>query len=289
MKLFAVIGHPIGHSLSPTLHGKAFSLLGLDCTYEAVDVAPASLASTVRHLVARGFSGFNVTTPLKEEMLKLVDEVSDEASMVGAVNTVSVVNERLIGDNTDVYGVSASLEPFRKDIEGKPVLLLGAGGSARATLFALSHGFRCSEIVVANRTESRARDLSKHFRQLAGGAVINTAPLSNKSLSSIVDRAALVVNTTSVGMSPLIDQSPVGDEIRFCQNQIVMDLIYTPLKTKFLTLASKCGARTISGLEMFLHQGARSFELWLGKQMPIDQIRPIIVDELSSLQKNDSN
>jgi shikimate dehydrogenase len=287
MKRFGVIGHPIGHTLSPLLHNSAFKLLGLECTYEAFDVEPASLSSAVHDFKVRGFSGLNVTIPHKEAMLPLVDNLTEDAKAVGALNTVTFADNRLKGDNTDVYGVSASLESFRSDLQGKVVLLLGAGGSARAITFALLRNFACSEIVIANRNEARARDLADHFEKYSGKASITGISASEKNLTLQLDRATLIINATPLGMSPWADRSPISDAMKFRSNQIVLDLIYTPTATKFITLAARCGARTISGLEMFLHQGARSFEIWLGRQMPLDQIRPLIVNELNATQKSE--
>jgi shikimate dehydrogenase len=287
MKRFGVIGHPIGHTLSPLLHNSAFSLLGLDCTYEAFDVDPASLSSAVHDFKARGFSGLNVTIPHKEAMLPLVDDLTEDAKAVGALNTVTFADNRLKGDNTDVYGVSASIESFRGDLQGQMALLLGAGGSARAITYALLRNFGCSEIVIANRNQERARELVAHFEQSAGDVSIKEISATENNLKHLIDRAALVINATPLGMSPWIDRSPVSDNTKFRPNQIVLDLIYTPPATKFITLAARCGARTISGLEMFLHQGARSFEVWLGRQMPLDKIRPLIVNELNAAHKSE--
>ena len=132
MKRFGVIGHPIAHSLSPLLHNTAFSLLGLDCSYEAFDIDPASLPAVIRDFKDQGFAGLNVTIPHKESMLSLVDELTDEARAVGAVNTVTFGSSRVQGDNTDVYGVVASLEQYRQEIRDRSVVLIGAGGSARS-------------------------------------------------------------------------------------------------------------------------------------------------------------
>jgi shikimate dehydrogenase len=285
MKRFAVIGHPVAHSLSPLLHGKAYDLLHLDCGYETFDIPPEALPAALRDFQAQGFTGLNVTLPHKEAIAKLVESVTDEAGAVGAVNTILFRGNLIAGDNTDVYGFAASVEPVRESIEGRTVLLLGAGGSARAVVYALLSRFKPAEIVVANRDEDRGRELLRHFAHRAGGVDLKSGSLEPAKLSSLLDRAGLIVNCTSLGLSPAVDGCPVKEDTLFRSDQVVVDLIYTPLQTRLLALATESGARTISGLEMFLHQGARSFELWLGQPMPIDAVRPVIIHELERQQK----
>ena len=286
MKRFGVIGHPIAHSLSPLMHNTAYALLGLDCTYDSFDIAPESLSDALKDFANRGFCGLNVTIPHKERVSLQVHELSDEARVVGAVNTIRFEGGRLRGSNTDVYGAEVTLEPYRKSLHGEKVLLLGAGGTSRAIIYALLKRFSPAEIVIANRNRERADELMKHFQPHAKSIVLKTSPADKNTLSHVVSDARLIINATSIGMPPAIDVSPIGEWAHFHSNQIVFDLIYTPLSTKLLTIAERGGARTISGLEMFLHQGARSFELWLGKQMPVEQIRPVIENELKNRQQD---
>jgi shikimate dehydrogenase len=282
MKRFGVIGHPIAHSLSPLLHNTAFSLLGLDCSYEAFDIEPSSLGAGIREFKGLGFLGLNVTIPHKEAIVEFVDEQSDESKAAGAVNTVIFDGDRIRGDNTDVYGVAASLENYRSQIQQQMAVVIGAGGSARAIVYALCDRFAPAEIVIANRSEERAKELIADLKPHAKQTSLRSISLPSAKLDGVVEQATAVINATSVGMYPAVNESPIGDQARFHQGQIVMDLIYTPLETRFLNQASRCGARTISGLEMFLHQGARSFEIWLGRQMPVEQLRPVILNELKS-------
>ena len=286
MKHFGVIGHPVAHSLSPLMHTTAYSLLGLECTYDAFDVLPESLPQALKSFEDRGFSGLNVTIPDKERVLSLVSDLSEEARAVGAVNTVLFENERRRGENTDVYGIAKSLEPHRTMFEGGKVLLLGAGGSSRAIVYTLLTRFSPAEIIIVNRNPARADELVAHFLPCAKSTVLSSAPSDDIVLRRLVPEAHLVINGTPVGMSPLADASPVGDGVRFHPGQIVFDLIYTPLVTRFLFQAEQGGARTISGLEMFLYQGARSFELWLGTSMPVDRIRPVLETELRNQQQH---
>jgi shikimate dehydrogenase len=286
MNRFGVIGHPIAHSLSPLMHNTAYSLLGLECTYDSFDITPESLSEALRDFAIRGFCGLNVTIPLKERVSSQMHELSEEAKAVGAVNTILFEGGRLRGDNTDVYGVEASLEPYRTSFQGERVLLFGAGGTSRAILYALLMRFNPAEIIIANRNRARADELVKHFQPNAKNIALKTSPIDENTLRQVASDARLIINATSLGMSPASDASPIGEWAHFHSKQIVFDLIYTPFVTKLLTIAGRGGARTISGLEMFLHQGARSFELWLGKTMPVEKIRPVIENELKNRQQN---
>jgi shikimate dehydrogenase len=288
MKRFGVIGHPIGHSLSPLLHATAYSLLGLDCSYEAFDVKPESLFESLKDFSHRGFSGLNVTIPHKERVALQMDELSEEAKVVGAVNTILFQKDRLRGENTDVFGVEATLKPYQSLFNRERVMLLGAGGTSRAIMYALLTRFNPSEIVIANRHQARADELVAHFGPFAKGISLKSAATDEATLHSLAGNSRLIVNATSIGMSPEIDASPIGEGTQFHSRQVVFDLIYTPHVTRLLALAERGGARTISGLEMFLHQGARSFELWLGTRMPVAQLRPVIENELKSRKQHQS-
>jgi shikimate dehydrogenase len=285
MKRFGVIGHPIAHSLSPLLHGKAYEFLHLNCSYESFDILPEALYDTVQSLHKQGFAGLNVTLPHKEAVARFVHMTTDEAKTVGAVNTILFDGDLTTGDNSDVYGFAASIESVRGLFEGRTVLVLGAGGSARAVLYALISRFRPSEIIVANRNENRGSELLRHFADRAGDVRLTASSLEPAKLHALVDSAALIVNCTSLGLSPAVKGCPVPDDTVFRSEQVVVDLIYTPLQTRLLAIAKASGARTISGLEMFLHQGARSFELWLGQSMPVGRVRPVIVNELERQQR----
>jgi shikimate dehydrogenase len=282
MKRFGVIGHPVAHSLSPLMHNTAYSLLGLECTYEAIDVAPVLLSEALKDFANKGFSGLNVTIPHKESVPMQMHELSDEARAVGAVNTILFESGRLRGDNTDVYGVAATLAPYQTSFHKERVLVLGAGGTTRAIIYALLTRFSPSEIVIANRNHARADRLVRHFQPYAKDVALKASAADQTTLSHLAADARLIINSTSMGMSPAIDASPVGDWVNFHSQQIVFDLIYTPFETRLLALAGRSGARTINGLEMFLQQGARSFELWLGKKMPVEQIRPVIENKLKN-------
>jgi shikimate dehydrogenase len=280
MKQFGLIGHPVSYSLSPLMHNTAFSLLGLDCTYQAYDVGPTELGNTLRDFRTRGFAGLNVTIPHKETILGYLDTVETEASAIGAVNAIAFDRGRLIGHNTDAYGVRKSLEPFQAEIAGSTVLLLGAGGASRAVSYALLKHFSPGELIIAGRSEQRAEHLAARCKALSADTKITTMDIAADSMKEMIERSRLIINATPVGMTPSVDHSPLPHNVAFRRGQIALDLIYTPLETKFLKAASSRGARTISGLEMFIYQGARSCEIWTGREMPIAGVRPVLEQRL---------
>ena len=262
------------------MHNSAFAVLGLDCRYEAIDVTFESLRTAFQEFKDRGLSGLNVTLPHKERIMGLVDDVVAEAKAIGAVNTVVHRDARLVGYNTDAEGFAKALEPVRASIAGSTVLLLGAGGAARAAAFALLDGFFPERLIIANRSRWRAEDLAARCEAFGTSTNVEVEGIAEEELRRAVETSRLIVNSTSLGMVPKADAPPLTGRIPFHADQIAVDLVYTPLETTFLKQAGGAGARTISGLEMFLYQGARSFELWTGQQMPLDKVRPIIEREL---------
>ncbi len=275
MKLFGIIGHPIGHSLSPLLHNAAFKELGMECKYEAFDIELTSLGAALRNFKALDYSGLNVTIPYKELIRPLLDGMDEQAKEIGAVNTILMSDEKAIGYNTDVHGVVKSLEPYKKELEGSHALILGAGGAARSVVYALIHYFDFAAITITNRSQLRAQNLLKDLRYSTRTRV-RAVSLLKDELNESVNHATLIINATPIGMYPHIHESPFDPEVAFRKDQIVMDLIYRPILTATLREAQKAGARTISGLEMFLHQGARAFELWTGQTMPLQKARKTI-------------
>lgn len=280
MKHYGVIGHPVAHSLSPLMHNTAFAALGLDSIYEAYDVRFESLRTAVQDFRQRGFAGLNVTLPHKERIIGFLDRVTAEAKAIGAVNTVAEEDGRLVGYNTDAEGFSRSIEPLRSKIAGTTVLVLGAGGAARAVAYVLLVSYAPRQLIIANRSLQRAEELAARCEALGTNTSIEVAGLAGWELRQAVETSSLIVNSTSLGMAPEADRSPLMGEAPFRCDQVVVDLVYTPLETAFLRQAAGVGARTISGLEMFLYQGARSFELWTGQPMPMEKVRPLIENEL---------
>ncbi len=271
-KLIGLFGHPIKHSFSPFIHNMAFKLLKLDYIYMPFDVPSLNLTSAVKGAVSLGLSGFNLTIPHKENILPLLDNLSEEASIIGSVNTVVNDLGKLFGYNTDVDGIIETLEPFKDELIGNEFTVVGAGGASRAVLYALIRNFKPSRINIINRTEQRAESLKNYFKEKMKFEKIKAYELIPPDLVSVFSSSKLIVNATSVGMYPETDDSITLLNNCFVKNQIVFDLVYNPVSTKLLKIASDEGAITLNGLKMLIHQAAKSFELWTNNKMPVDKV-----------------
>lgn len=271
-KIIGVIGHPIKHSYSPLIHNLSFDLLGLDYIYLPFDVPLTSLKDSLKGMKALGIKGFNVTLPLKEKIGQYLNDVSDEASIVGAVNTVVNENGTLHGINTDVHGINETLNPYRDRITGQEVSVIGAGGAARSVIYSLIRNFKVKKINIINRTEQKAESLTEYFTQKMLFEDFKAYELVPPDVVNVLKKSKLVVNSSSIGMYPEIDDAATTIEKSFTKDQIVFDVVYNPVETKFLQLAKEQGATTLNGLKMFVEQAAKSFELWTGEQMPVDKI-----------------
>ena len=283
-KIVGVIGHPIKHSLSPFMHNKAFELAGENYVYLSFDVIQDQLKNALKGIIALDFRGLNVTLPFKETIIEYLDEVSEEAAVVGAVNTVVNENGKLFGYNTDTNGVLETLQPFKEKINERTVTILGAGGSARSVIYILLRKFNPQKINIVNRTVQRADFLADYFTSKMSFSEFETFELAPPDLIPVLSESDLIVNATSVGLYPKTDDAPFELDEGFNENQVVFDLIYNPLKTKFLEIAERNGAKTVNGLKMFVEQGARSYELWTGNSMP----KAKIYLELEKLLKEQS-
>ncbi|OUM88161.1 MAG: shikimate dehydrogenase [Bacillus thermozeamaize] len=280
VRMVGLLGHPVGHSFSPRMHNAAFRALALPYHYEAFDVLPERLAEAVRGMKALGFRGFNVTIPHKVAVMSLLDEVSGEALGIGAINTVVIDSDgKLYGTNTDGLGYLRSLqEEVGMQLSGAKVMLLGAGGAARAVGYALLKK-GVDRLWIANRSRERAEQLAAQLRAAcsssASGSSGAIATCSLDEAGRWLGETTLLINTTSVGMHPDVDQSPLAAEElrRLPEEAVVSDLIYNPRKTRFLSEAERCGLRIHGGLGMFLYQGAEAFRLWTGKEAPLPVMR----------------
>ena len=261
------------------MHSTAFEALGLDCTYEAIDVEPDDLVAQVGHLRTRGISGFNVTLPHKESILPLLDKLDPAAKEIGAANTVVAGDGTLVGYNTDVVGFLRSVEPIRQRIEKGHVALLGAGGAARGVLYGLMKNLKPPTVTIFNRTLERSERLAQEFGSLGKETRVLAESLFDDALRKNIREADVIINATSVGMEPFRDASPL-EEVEIGKKQTVVDLIYAPLETKLIKTARDAGATVISGFEMLLQQGAAAFSLWTGKEMPLDNVRAKLLERL---------
>lgn len=258
MKRLAVLGHPVAHSRSPAMQNAALAELGLagEWSYEAIDLAPEELGPRVRALPAEGFVGVNVTVPHKEAALALADTRTETADEIGAANTLSFNEAGIHADNTDAEGLLDALPEPPRD---KRALVLGAGGAARAVVWALAR--EGAEVEVWNRTASRAQRLC---------AELGGAPVESPDAASY----ELIVNSTAVGLH---GEDPFAElPLRypdFGPRQIVVDLVYGPGGTQLLTIAERADARVVDGIEVLVRQGARSLELWTGMEAPLETMR----------------
>ena len=271
-KIIGVLGHPIKHSFSPLMHNLSFELLNLDYIYLPFDVPPTHLKDALKGIRALGIKGFNVTLPLKEKIIQYIDELSEEASTIGAVNTVVNDNGVLHGYNTDVNGIIVALDKHKKKFSGKVATVIGGGGAARSVIYSLIRNFKVDRINLINRTVQKAESLRDYFESKTHYENFKVYELVPPDVVDVISGSNLVVNTSSIGMFPEIDDSPTSIEQSFNSEQIVFDVVYNPVKTKFLTIAESSGSTIVSGLEMFVEQGKKSFELWTGEVMPSERI-----------------
>jgi len=271
-ELIGLIGYPIKQSFSPFIHNVAAELTGTRIIYLPFEVHSSNLKDAVKGTVALGLKGFNVTIPHKVKVVDYLNKLSEEAAVIGSVNTV--VNElgKLIGYNTDVNGILESLSPYKSQINGNQVCVLGAGGSARAAIYTLIRFFKPSKIILINRTEQYAETLKQHFKSKMKFDGIVTKELQQPDLKNLLNSCALIVNCTSVGMYPDADDSILTTADVFVKNQIVFDLVYNPVKTKFLQLAESKGAVGVNGLNMLVQQAAKAFTLWTGNEFPTEKV-----------------
>ncbi|HEY0828905.1 MAG TPA: shikimate dehydrogenase [Bacilli bacterium] len=268
--MYGVFGDPVRHSKSPIMLNRAFQEVGLNAAYAAFHVPPKSLKDAVYGIKALNFRGINVTIPHKVEVMKYLDVIDDSARAIGAVNTIVNDNGRLIGYNTDGIGYVRSLkEETNFSIEGKRILVLGAGGAARGIVYALAKA-NPSKIWIANRTIDKAVELAAALE-----SAVDCYGMGLDEIKAVMNQVDLVVNTTSTGMHPNIDEVPMNPAFLH-PGLIVSDLVYNPLITKWLGLAKERGARVHSGLGMFIYQGAYAFEYWTGLAAPTAAMREVV-------------
>ena len=209
-----------------------------------------------------------------------MDELSDSANIVNAVNTVVNENGKLHGYNTDVEGIIKTLEEYKDEINEKMVSVIGAGGAARAVIYTLINRFNIEKINIINRTMGKAEALKDYFTSKMLFEKIKTYELSPPDIIKILNKSKLIVNASSIGMMPDEDDSPTTIAESFNDNQIVFDLVYNPRRTKFLSIAESQGATVLNGLKMFVEQGAKAFEFWTNEIMPTEKILEILNKEL---------
>ena len=268
-RLVGIIGWPVEHSLSPPMHNAAFVARGMDWVYVPLPVPPERIREAVLGLRALGFRGANVTVPHKQAVIPFLDHLTPEAHAIGAVNTIVVEENRHIwGTNTDAQGFLNDLMAHGVEVEETSVLVLGAGGAARAVVYALARAG--AHVTIANRTLGRAVELARQIHTALPRASFRVVELSAERLAQEADAHTLLVNATSVGMWPDVDACPWPAGVGFGSIRVVYDLVYRPRVTRLLREAAAWGCQTIGGLGMLVRQGAESWRLWTGQIPPVD-------------------
>ncbi len=269
LKTFAVIGDPIDHSLSPTIHNAAYRELDMECTYIAYKVENGELATGIESLKKIKITGFNVTIPHKIEMMKYLDNLDENCKRIGAVNTVFNDDGILRGFNTDMDGF---LEPIKRKeipIKGSRILLLGAGGASRAIIA----GFQkenAKDIVIANRTKENGERLAK----FSNGIGFNAKPIHLEEMDMLDSKFDFIVNASSLGLN---DEKNIIPSSLMDSQTVVYDIVYKPLKTNLINTAKKNNCKIIYGYEMLLGQAIRSFEIWLDQKAPYEAMKRSIL------------
>ncbi len=274
--LLGVIGYPVEHSSSPAMHNAALARTELDFAYLPFAVPPDRVAEVPVAMRTLGIRGLNVTVPHKVAVMEGLDEISEEARAIGAVNTIANKDGRLTGYNTDAEGVIASLcADGGLDSLPAAVVLLGAGGAARAILYALLQAEEVEDVLLLNRTAEKAdalaADLDPEARRVRVGTLGGGGAMGE---------AGLLINATSVGMHPRPDASPLPDPSVLHDRLTVLDIVYKPRHTRLLAQAERAGARTVDGLGMLVHQGARAFEIWTGVAAPVEEMKQALLGQV---------
>lgn len=268
-RLAAVVANPIKHSISPFIHNSAFEATNTNGVYLAWEVDAAELAETVANIRRYQMYGINLSMPYKEQVIPYLDQLSEEACLIGAVNTVVNREGTLIGYNTDGKGFFKSLPSFK--ISRKKLVLLGAGGAAKAILAqAILDGVSQISVFVRSSSMEKTRPYLEKIQNATGFRVDLFALEDIQELQDSITQADLLVNATSVGMDG--SSQPIPTSIVLPEKLMVADVIYQPFETPFLKWARNQGNQSINGLGMLLYQAAEAFELWTGKEMPTDQI-----------------
>lgn len=275
-RVCGVIGDPIEHTLSPVMHNAAFDALKLDYAFLAFRVKSAGVENCMNGMRAFNIRGLNVTMPHKSAVMKFLDRIDLSAQIVNSVNTILNRDGKLFGFNTDGVGALRALRENGVELKGRKILLLGAGGAARAIAYTMAK--EGDELAVLNRTLKPAQDLSKLLEKTASKKIISGA-LSPKEIQQNLQDSDILINATSVGMKPKAEESLIPPKL-LRPNLAVMDIVYNPIETKLAREAKAASAKVVSGVEMLIYQGAASFEIWTGKSAPVGVMRQAALNHL---------
>ena len=277
-RLCGVIGDPIEHTMSPAMHNAAFAQMGLDYVYVTFKVRKEGLGKAIDGMRGLNIRGLNVTIPHKVTVIPLLDKLDPLAEKIGAVNTITSDDGVLTGYNTDAGGFLQALLTRGIEPKGKKIVILGAGGASRAISFILAE--RGSNLVILNRLLELdwAKELASNISHIFTKEV-EALELNEENLARVFREPDILVNATSVGMTPNIDETPVPRNL-LKPGLVVFDIVYNPIKTRLLREAEAAGAETISGVDMFVWQGALAFEKWTGQKAPLDLMKREVIKAL---------
>ena len=262
--IVGLIGHPVEHSFSPPMHNAAFAELEMDYAYVAFDVDPADLKSAVEGARSLGIKGLNVTIPHKIEVMGHLDEIDEVAGLIGAVNTIDFKDMK--GYNTDGIGAVRAIEEVTP-IKNRNVVVAGAGGASRAISFYIAK-YGADKLTILNRNVERAGALADDVSD--SGLIDEVRAGSISEISTCLEDADILIDTTPLGMHPHIDDEPVALASDMHEDLVVFDAVYNPNETVLIKEALKAGAKPVYGIKMLLYQGAESFRIWTGKEAPVD-------------------
>ncbi len=273
-EVYGIIGYPVKHSKSPQFQTAAFLSLKINAIYLPFEVKPENLETAVNGIKALSIKGTNITVPHKEEVVKYLDEISEEVRYIGACNTIKNIDGYLKGYNTDAYGFIEGLKEILSEPYSKRFLIIGAGGASRAVLYGLIRE-GVQKIIVANRTVERIHEIIKDFKTLNRFVDQIIQPVSLDQIEEKLGEVDVIVNTTSVGLKD--EDPPLFNYSKIKKDHIVIDIIYK--KTKLLQKAEEKGCVYQDGLPMLLYQGARAFEIWTGQKAPVEVMRKILEEK----------
>ncbi|MHB1458488.1 MAG: shikimate dehydrogenase [Armatimonadota bacterium] len=276
--VIGLLGYPVKHSFSPVMHNSAFAQLELDYIYVPFEVHPDNLKSAVDAIRSLSIRGVNVTIPHKSDVIEHLDWVSESARSIMSVNTIHNDNGILRGYSTDGEGFILSVKESGISLVNTDTVVLGAGGSAKATVLALVENG--AHVTVVNRTQSRAIEMAESINSLKNAELVKVAVYGDDAAEAII-AAKLMVNCTSVGMHPEIDASPVPAEWLHAE-LFIYDQVYNPIETKLIKLSKQAGASGINGQGMLVYQGALAFKIWTGCEAPVDIMKSAMLEGLQS-------
>lgn len=270
--IVGLIGDPVGHSMSPPMHNAAFEHLGLDFAYVPFNVKKVAVKDAINGAKAMGIKGLNVTIPHKTSVMAYLDFIEEPAELIGAVNTLKFEENMIKGYNTDGIGALKALEECTS-VKDKRVVMVGAGGAARAVAFQLILS-GIEELIIVNRTPEKALTLKN---EIESKMECNISSGSLEILEKTISKSDILIDTTPIGMYPHIDDEPVVKAEIMHSDLVVNDLVYNPMDTVLLKEAEKAGAKKVSGLKMLIYQGAEAFKIWTGREAPVDIMEEMIL------------